>query len=197
MGGGMGGPMRRDRGGGNNRPNPYQRGDRPDFGGMRGKPGGMRNGMEPPPFPPFDDMLPPMDMPRGGMMDRGSLMRSLVSKVQSLQDLSSSQGMMDRGGPMGGMGGGPDRFDDDGFGFSNEDRRGFALPERQMFDQDGPMFDDRRGGPPPFDDMRRGPPPMRGGGGDFGGDFMGRSPGGMGGMGGMGGDMFTRRGPQM
>uniref|UniRef100_A0A1B0EYY3 Uncharacterized protein n=1 Tax=Phlebotomus papatasi TaxID=29031 RepID=A0A1B0EYY3_PHLPP len=143
---------------------------------MRGKPGGMRNGMEPPPFPPFDDMLPPMDMPRGGMMDRG---------------------MMDRGGPMGGMGGGPDRFDDDGFGFSNEDRRGFALPERQMFDQDGPMFDDRRGGPPPFDDMRRGPPPMRGGGGDFGGDFMGRSPGGMGGMGGMGGDMFTRRGPQM
>ncbi|XP_059611322.1 uncharacterized protein LOC132258186 isoform X1 [Phlebotomus argentipes] len=166
MGGGQNGPMRRDNNRGNNRPNPYQR-DRPDFG-MRGKGGGMRNGMEP--FPPFDDMLPPMEMARGGMMDRG---------------------MMDRGS-MGGAGG-PDRFNDDGFGFSNEDRRGFALPERQMYDQDGPMFDDRRDGPP-FDDMRRGPPPMRGrGGGEFAGagDFLGR-PSGMG-----GGEMFTRRGPQM
>ncbi|GAB0094172.1 hypothetical protein DMENIID0001_094240 [Sergentomyia squamirostris] len=204
---GGGGPMRRggDRmmGGPGNRPNPYQR-NQPDFGpggggpnGMRNKPNGMRNnGMEP--FR-FDDMMPPMEMNRGGggggMMDRGTLMSQLMSQVQALHELSN-QGM-DRG-PMGGNGGGsgPDRFDDDDFGFSNEDRRGFALPERNQFDRDGPppMFDDRRGGPPPFmDDMRRGGPPMRGGA-DVDeaqfvlNDFMGRNSGGMG-----GGDMFTRR----
>ncbi|XP_055678999.1 uncharacterized protein LOC129787445 isoform X2 [Lutzomyia longipalpis] len=185
-GGNQGGPMRRDRGA-NGRPNPYQR-DRPDFPAMRGKPG-MRNMDQ---FG-FDDMMPPMDMNRGGgMMDRGTIM-DLLSKAQSLHAFSN-KGMMDRGGPMGG--GNSDRFDDDGFGFSNEDRRGFALPERQMFNQDG--YDDRRGGL--FDDMRRGgPPPMRGG--DFGGagEFMGRNSGGGGGGGGMGGggEMFSRRAPPM
>uniref|UniRef100_A0A1L8DI38 Putative splicing factor splicing factor n=1 Tax=Nyssomyia neivai TaxID=330878 RepID=A0A1L8DI38_9DIPT len=191
-GGNPGGPMRRDRGP-NNRPNPYQR-DPPDFKAMRGRPGQMRNNMDD--FA-FDD-LPPMDMYRGGMMDRGS--KNPMSNAKSPQAFSN-KGMMDRGGPMGGS----DRFDDDNFGgggFSNEDRRGFALPEWQMFNQDD--FDDRRAG---FDDMRRGGgPPMRGGN-DFGGagDFMGRNgrgAAGAGAGGGMrggdrGGDMFSRRGPPM
>lgn len=78
------------------------------------------------------------------------------------------------------------------FGFSNEDRRGFALPERQMFPNDmPPMFDDMSsgGGGGGWMDNR---------GGNMGGgsNYMG-GPGGMsqmrGGSGGGGMSSFDRK----
>lgn len=84
------------------------------------------------------------------------------------------------------------RFDDGyGGGFSNEDRRGFALPERQMYSNDmggnGGLFD--RG---QMDDRRN-----NGGGSGMRSQFERRSMGGGGGGGmdnGMNDMMFSRRG---
>lgn len=125
-------------------------------------------------------------------------------------DGSSPMNMSSRGGPMdrmgNGMGGGNGMNNYGGFSFSNEDRRGFALPERQIFPNDmGGMYDNRGGmnALPMYDNrggLGNGPPPMGGGfsgmrGGSSGGERMSpfdRQPP----MGPMDSEMYSRR-PQM
>lgn len=95
----------------------------------------------------------------------------------------------------GNMGGNMNRFDDIGFGFTNEDRRGFALPERlfgnDMGNQGGGLFDSRGSMNNNSFNGSRGN--MGGGGGGGGGSSYDRRPMGGGGMDNPGTEMFSRR----